>query len=114
MENQEINSVDKEDVLLSLDALKMAGILWADGLPLKDWRISPLYGDFSDLAPITLFTGTADILNPDSFLLMNKMENHGISLDYREYRNMIHDWMLLDMPEADRCMEYIIELFNSL
>jgi acetyl esterase/lipase len=100
MGNPEIPAVEPLDPVLGAEALRLAGLRYAGGDDPADARISPLYGDFNGLAPITLFTGTADILNPDARELRDRMRVQGLPLDYREYPAMIHDWALFDFPES--------------
>ena len=108
MGNPEISAVEPLDPVLSTEALRLAGLRYAGGDDPADSRLSPLYGDLSGLAPITLFTGTADILNPDARRLREFMRAQGSPLDYREYPGMIHDWLFFSFPEAARAKREIL------
>lgn len=100
MDNPEIPAVEPLDPVLSAEALRLAGLRYAGGDDPADSRVSPLFGDLRGLAPITLFTGTADILNPDARKLRARMRAEGLQLDYREFTGMIHDWALFNFPES--------------
>ncbi len=113
MTNPLIKFVEKNDPILSVAALQSAGLLWAGGTPLTDWHISPLYCSFKGLPPISLFTGTADVLNPDAKRLKNNLLQEGIHIDYHEYPNMMHDWMFFPIPEAKRCRESLVALLKN-
>ena len=80
--------------------------------PPNDWHISPLYGNFKELPPISLFTGTADILNPDAVILKDNLLKENLAINYHEYPKMIHDWMFFNIPEAQSCIKSIISLFK--
>ncbi len=70
--------LDKEDNLLSIAGLKSAGQKYAANLDLKDFRVSPVYGDLTGLCRISLFTGTRDILNADAQKFKQLMKEQNI------------------------------------
>ena len=108
MGNPEIPAVEPLDPVLSAESLRLAGLRYAGGDDPADPRVSPLFGDLRSLPPITLFTGTADILNPDARRLRDVMTAHGSSIDYREYPGMIHDWLFFSFPEAAKAKREIL------
>lgn len=108
MDNPEIAAVEPLDPILSAEALRLAGRRFAGVDDPADSRVSPLFGDLRGLAPITLFTGTADILNPDARKLRGRMRAEGLPLDYREFPGMIHDWALFNFPESVKAKREIL------
>lgn len=108
MGNPEIPAVEPGDPVLGTEALRMAGRRYAGADDPAHALISPLFGNLTDLAPITLFTGTADILNPDARKLRDIMESYGLSLDYHEFPGMMHDWMLFGFPESAKARREIL------
>ena len=62
--------------------------------------VSPLCGDLNGLAPITLFSGTRDVLNCDARRYVRKAADAHLPLDYHEAPEMLHDYPLLRIPEA--------------
>lgn len=115
MTNPNIDKVELSDPLLSKTALEIAGRYWAGNSSVKSWQVSPIYGNLKSLPHITMFTGTSDILNSDAKLFNKLMIENGNSIDYREFDNMIHDWMFLSMKESKECFNQIVELdfFNN-
>lgn len=87
--------LDKEDKLLSIAGLKHAGQKYAANSDMKDFRVSPVYGDLTGLCRISLFTGTKDILNADAQKFRQLMKEQNISFDYFEYPEMFHDWVII-------------------
>lgn len=85
----------KEDNLLSIAGLKSAGKKYAANLDLKDFRVSPVYGDLTGICRISLFTGTKDILNADAQKFKQLMKEQSINFNYFEYPDMFHDWVLI-------------------
>ena len=112
MSNPDIVITEDIDPYLSREALKIAGKYWSGDTETDSWQVSPLNNDFKVIPPLTLFTGTADILNNDAQLLKNRILTLGLNIDYREYKNMIHDWMFFKMPEAKKCCDEIISIIN--
>jgi epsilon-lactone hydrolase len=112
MSNPAIPGVDRRDPFLSRAAALEAARLYAGPLALDDPRLSPLYGSMHGLPPITVFTGTRDILNPDVGRLKARIDAVGGQLDLREYRDMIHAWMLFPMPEAEEACAEILALVS--
>ena len=89
--------VAENDVILEMDSLKTLGKRYAKDMDLKDFRCSPLYGEFEGICETALFIGTHDILYPQAKALKEKMS----SIKYYEYEGMMHDWMLIGIPEAE-------------
>jgi acetyl esterase/lipase len=109
LSNPEIAEFDKIDPFLGVAGLKYGGEVYARGVDPKSYLVSPVYGSLKDLAPVTLFIGTRDILYPDCRKLRDKAASEGVRLDYREYDQMVHNWMLGPMPEAKHAIAEIVE-----
>ena len=62
----DIPALAAKDHELAPPGLVAAGELYRGELPAEDPRVSPINGDFSGLGPITLLSGTHDILNSDA------------------------------------------------
>ena len=97
------------DVILEVESLKTLGKRYAKDLDLKDFRCSPLYGDLSGVGETALFIGTHDVLYPQAKSLKDKMS--GIA--YYEYEGMMHDWMLVGIPEAVDAKKKIAEFIRK-
>lgn len=109
LSNPEIPEFDKIDPFLGVEGLKYSGAVYARDVDPKSYLVSPVYGSLNDLAPISLFIGTRDILYPDCRKLRDKATAEGVRLNYREYDAMVHNWMLGPMPEAKRAIKEIVE-----
>ena len=113
LSNPEIAEFDKIDPFLGVEGLKYGGAVYARGVDPKSYLVSPVYGSLKDLAPVTLFIGTRDILYPDCRKLRDKADAEGVRLDYREYDQMVHNWMLGPMPEAKHAIAEIVDVIRS-
>ncbi len=88
------------DPWLAVPGSHAAGVVYRGDLAEDDPTVSPLFGDFSGLGPITMLSGTRDILNADARRLVRRARAENIPLDYHEATDMIHVWVLLPIPEA--------------
>ncbi len=95
MSHPDIPMVDAKDKILSIDGLRIAGQYSAGKMDIKDYRVSPIYGNMSGLCPVSVFTGTHDLLFPDARRFREIMESSGVDYRYYEYPGMFHDWMLV-------------------
>ncbi len=107
-DNPDIVAVEKKDPWLGLPGVLEAARLYADGIDLADWRLSPLRGDLSTLPPCLVLTGTHDLLNPDTHLFVDKARKAGVDIELFEKKGMFHVWPLLDMPEAHEARDHVV------
>ncbi|HXQ72941.1 MAG TPA: alpha/beta hydrolase [Pyrinomonadaceae bacterium] len=112
LSHPEIAMIDKIDPFLGVDGLKYAGAAYARNVDPKSYLVSPVYGSFRNLAPVTVFIGTRDVFLPDCRKLRDCAAAEDVTIDYREYDRMVHDWMLGPLPEAKQVLREIIELLR--
>ena len=113
LSNPELPAFDKIDPFLSMEGLKYAGGVYARDVDPTNYLVSPVYGSLKDLAPITLFIGTRDLLMPDCRKLRDRAEAEGVKLNYREFDAMLHDWMLISLPESKQVLREIVEIIGT-
>jgi acetyl esterase/lipase len=114
MENPDIQQVDKKDKMLSIKGLQMAGQAYTGNLDTKDYRVSPIYGNFNDLGKISVFIGTHDLFIEDSRKLKAMLEGQGIHFNFFEYPKMFHVWMVItSLEEAKAAIIQISDLVNG-
>ncbi|MFD3509749.1 alpha/beta hydrolase fold domain-containing protein [Nocardia sp. NPDC058666] len=113
LENPEIDDVLLRDPWLGRDGGLVFGRLWSGELSMKDPLVSPLFGDFEGLGPVTVFTGTHDILNPDARLLAAKMRQADVDLDYSEEPGLVHVYPLTPSTEGAQARRRIITTLRA-
>jgi acetyl esterase/lipase len=96
------------DPWLAVPGTHAAGLLYRAELPEDDWRVSPIHGSLAGLGPVTMFSGTRDILNADAHRLLPLAAAAGLALDYHEGEGMIHNYPILPMPEGDAARKVIV------
>jgi acetyl esterase/lipase len=111
--NPAIRDVDPSDNFLGVDGLKMAGEAYAGGVRPDYYLLSPVYGPLNGLAGISVFIGSREILVADTRKLKSLAEEKGIALNYYEYPEMFHAWMLFNLPESKKARLEILELIRK-
>jgi len=93
--NPLIPTVQPSDPWLATPGGQVLADLWRGERELLDPVVSPLMGDLAGLGPITLLSGTRDVLNPDAHLLAIKAADAGVHLDFHEGTGQVHVYPLL-------------------
>jgi acetyl esterase/lipase len=96
------------------DTLPDVGDAWAQtyaaGHSLTDPRISPLHADLRGLPPMLVHAGGREVIRDDVRAFVAKAKAAGVSVDYSEYDEMVHDWHMLasfGVPESLRAIDEI-------
>ena len=97
--------ISPRDPWLAVPGSRAAGDLYRGELSEFDPLVSPLYGNLLGLGPITMFSGTRDILNADAHRLVDAAAVARVDLDFYEVPGMIHVYPLLPIPEAKTARE---------
>jgi epsilon-lactone hydrolase len=95
-DNLEQLQIETRDPILSVTGITDCGVTFAGELPLTDYRVSPIYGEWHTLPPILCFGGGDDILVTDARALKAKKPD----MNYDEQAGMIHVWPILSVPES--------------
>jgi len=113
MENPEIASYKKIDPTLKPKELKVDAQFWANGTDLKDYRLSPLYGDVSCLKDVTLFTGTHECFYPDISLFADKLKKAGVRNRLYIGEGLNHVYPAFPIPESEEAIQTICEIIEE-
>lgn len=90
-----IPEVQPTDPWLAVPGGTVLAEAWRGELPLTDPAVSPLFGDFSGLGPIDVYTGVRDVLNPDAHLLIERATHAGVDITLHEREGQVHVYPLL-------------------
>jgi acetyl esterase/lipase len=107
LSNPSIGAV--HDPWLTREGLLEFASRWCGDLPMTDPIVSPLNSDLSGLGPLTVFSGTRDILNPDARLLVEKAAAAGVEVEYHEQAGLVHVYPLTPTPEGRAARAIIAE-----
>lgn len=107
--NPEMEELQKSDPLLKIETLAFQGKEYAGDVNLDSPAVSPIYGDLKGLPPISVFSGTHDILSADAVKLENIAEDGKLDINVYLFVNQVHFFMGLPIPEAREVLEIIAE-----
>lgn len=93
--NPRIPVVQPTDPWLATPGGRVLAEAWRGDLPLTDPAVSPLFGELDGLGPLTVFTGTRDVLNPDARLLVEKARAAGVEAELHEAPGQLHAYPML-------------------
>lgn len=100
MSDPEVWANQSNDRMISAIAAGECGRIYAGDLSTTDPRVSPIYGSLHGLAPISVYTGTHDILNADSHALRRRAADAGIPLTFHEAPGQQHVYPILPIREG--------------
>ena len=113
LSHPDVPRFNKIDPFLDMEGLKYAGALYARDVDPTHYLVSPVFGSLENLAPVSLFVGTRDVLFPDCRKLRDLAAREGVKLNYHEYESMLHDWMLIQLPESKQVLKEIVEIVGT-
>lgn len=114
LSNPEIEHYGKIDPMLKPDNLKIIGRIWSGDADPSDYKISPMYGDLTDLPKVFLFVGTREICLPDSRKYVEMLREAGADYEYFEYPMMNHVFPIYPIKEGIDARKQIKEILDSL
>lgn len=96
------------DPIQDIPGIVEAGRLYAGELDIGHPFVSPLNGAFRFLAPMTIFSGTRDLLYPDSVDLAERARAVGVPVELHLMRDQPHNYALMPTPEGRRARAIIL------
>lgn len=99
------------DPIGGIETLREMGKAWAGDLDLKDYRVSPMFGDVSKLSKTTLFVGTHETLYADVTEFYKKLKDNGVDAELNIGEGMNHVYPIYPfVPESKEAFEHIVEV----
>lgn len=114
LQNPETHAVARIDPWLDIEGGRESVRIYAGGLDFSDWRISPAYGNLAVLPPTLIFSGTRDVLHPDTKTFVEKAKAAGADVELVVGKGMIHVWPLLDMPETRAARDRMVAFLRRI
>ena len=113
MSNPEAADYEAVDPMLSAYGLVEMGKCWAGDLDIRDYKVSPIYGDISSLKNVWLFVGTREIFYPDVTKFYSMLLEQGIQSELIIGEGMNHVYPTYPIPEADEAVEQVCRILNE-
>lgn len=105
-----------DNILVTWDGwLGAAALLYANGRPLTDPQLSPIYGDFSRFPPTILTSGTRDLFLSNTVRTHRKLRREGVEADLNVYEGQSHAQYGAnpDAPETREAFTDIARFFQK-
>jgi acetyl esterase/lipase len=101
-------AIAARDPIQDIPGIIEAGRLYAGELDVGHPFVSPLNGAFRALAPMTIFSGTRDLLFPDSVDLAERARAVGVAVELHLLRDQPHNYALMPTPEGRQARAMIL------
>lgn len=101
LDNPDIDAVSATDPLLNADHVRALAGLWAGPAETDAPVLNALRADLGGLGRVHVYAATRDILSPDTLRLVARLRiAAGTEVVLHTGEGMVHDWMLLPVPEG--------------
>jgi acetyl esterase/lipase len=101
-------AIAARDPVQDIPGIIEAARLYAGDLDIAHPYVSPLNGDFRGLAPMIVFSGTLDLLYPDSVELTAKARAAGVPVEFHLRQGQPHNYAGMPTPEGRQAREIIL------
>lgn len=105
LSNQEIN--EKNDIVCSIPGNKYCGKVWSGDYDIKDYKVSPIYGDFTGLSKLFISCSGKEICQPDCIKFVDKLNQKGIDYKFIQFDNQFHNFEIYPTMESEILIEEI-------
>ena len=108
-----LEQLEKCDPILSKESMDTLCDKWRGNIEKTDYRVSPGKNSLKNLGRMTLFTGTADILNLNARQLQKAAKKQNVPLRYWEKENKLHCWLIIETSSAKEENDLIKQIILS-
>lgn len=113
MSGSHYENYEKYDPMLTADGTRPAGKKWAGDADVKNYRISPLFGQIEHLPDTTIFVGTREVICPDVIDYYNKAINNKNNVSLYIGEGLNHVFPLYPIPEAKAALKEIVHIIGQ-
>ena len=97
----------EDDPILGEVGLRQIGKSWAGNLDTKDFRVSPLFGDNTNLPRTLIFAGTNEIFYEDIEKYVENLKKDGVDVKFITGEGLFHIYPMFPIPEAKEAFKEI-------
>ena len=113
LSHPDIPAYEKKDPIVCASNDRIWGETWAQGVDLKDYRVSPFYGEVKGLAPTYMFIGTREALYPDVIEFGGKLAKEDVFVRVFVGQGMNHVYPIYPIPEAGKALKQISKIITG-
>jgi acetyl esterase/lipase len=96
------------DPMQAIPGILESGRMYAGTLDVTHPYVSPLNGKMDGLAPMVVFSGTADLLHPDSIELARRARAAGVAVELHLRQGQPHNYAGFPTPEGREALRVIV------
>ena len=106
--------LDAIDPMISTNIINFVEKYWIGDIPMEDYHISPINGEFKGLPPMDVFFGTKEFLYACADQLKNKAEENRAAMNFHIGMGMMHVWPYFMLSkESKAAMKEIINIIQQ-
>lgn len=113
LSNSHIKDYEKKDPMLATYGLREIGKIWAGKLKLTNYKVSPIYGDFTKLPRMLIFVGTKEIFYPDVALLASILKANRIKTKLVVGQGKFHAYPLYPTKDGKEALEIVLAYLSE-
>lgn len=113
LSNPSIPHYQRRDPWLGVPGLRVFLDAWRTHTPASDPAISPINADLARLPPITVYSGTRDILHPDIQRFITKAHQAGLAITAHTGDGQVHDYPLTPTRSGETARKHIIDTVRA-
>jgi epsilon-lactone hydrolase len=113
VDREEHRAIAASDPVQDIPGILEAARLYAGDLDVSHPYVSPLQGDLRGLAPMIIFSGTLDLIYPDSIELAAKARAAGVPVELHMRRGQPHNYAAMPTPEGREARAAIVRVLAS-
>ena len=104
------------DPMIPTSNIRGASRLYANGIPLEDPRLSPVFADLAGLPPLLIHVGENEVVLSDSTRLAANAVASGVDIDLKIWPNAPHVFQLFAgfVPQANQSLQEIGQYIKQL
>lgn len=105
-----------KEAMLPAARIAEAAHLYAGETDLRNWRVSPLFGNYSGLPPLCIHVGAQEILRDDARRVAACAEEAGVTVNLHEWQHAPHVFPIFAdlVPEGRRAITDIAAWLSNL
>lgn len=113
LSNSQIKEYEKVDPIVFPSNDRIWGASWAKDTDLKNYKVSPLYGNMMGLKNVSVFIGTREVLYPDIKILMGILADSKVNAKLYVGEGLNHVYPIYPIPEAKKALNIITKIING-
>lgn len=112
--NPEMDTIETNDPMLAVGGLGLFLKAWAGAEDIYSTKINPCRMTFENgFPPVTVFTGTNEILLPDTLEFAERLNRAGGRVRVYRCENMYHAFVLFPLSAAEFAIEKTVGIING-